>query len=131
MKIETVGAKHAEDIFCGNHHSFYINQKKQVFSWGMNNHGQLGLGNRLTTAAPTRIRDLDPYEGDYVVSIAGGEHHSIAHTRDGVVYCFGRNDEGQIGLGDLYGEYRKKKALEEAAAAEKEAEAKRKAEEEA
>lgn len=39
MKIETVGAKNAEDIFCGNHHSFYINKKKQVFSWGLNNHG--------------------------------------------------------------------------------------------
>lgn len=131
MKIETVGAKNAEDIFCGNHHSFYINKKKQVFSWGMNNHGQLGLGNRLNTAAPTRIRDLDPYEGDYVVSMAGGEHHTIAHTRDGVVYCFGRNDEGQIGLGDLYGEYRKNKKIEQAAEAEREAEAKRKAEEEA
>lgn len=36
MKIEGIGAKSAVDIFCGNYHSFYINDKKQVFSFGMN-----------------------------------------------------------------------------------------------
>jgi regulator of chromosome condensation len=97
MKIEGIGAKNAVDIFCGNYHSFYINKSHQVFSFGMNNHGQLGLGHKDNRAVPTRIKDLDEYEGDYVVNIAGGEHHTIAHTKEGSVYCFGRNDEGQIG----------------------------------
>ena len=73
---------------------------------------------------PTRIKDLDPCEGDYVVEVAGGEHHSIARTKDGLVYCWGRNDEGQVGCGDTYGDYRKKKAqadLEKAMKAEEEA----------
>lgn len=39
MKILTVGARKAIDIFTGNHHSFYMNDKKQVFAWGLNNHG--------------------------------------------------------------------------------------------
>ena len=97
MKMEKVGAKNAVDIFCGNHHSFYINKQKQVFSWGLNQYGQLGIGTLLETATPSRIDSLDPYEGDYVVEIAGGEHHSMARTRDGLVYCWGRNDEGQCG----------------------------------
>jgi len=67
LKIEKVGAKNAQDIFCGNHHSFYINDKNHVFGWGMNNHGQLGIGSKFNTSAPTRIKELDPYEGDYVV----------------------------------------------------------------
>jgi hypothetical protein len=62
---------------------------------------------------PTRIKDLDPCEGDYVVEVAGGEHHSIARTKDGLVYCWGRNDEGQVGCGDTYGDYRKRKAAED------------------
>lgn len=45
--------------------------------------------------------------------IAGGEHHSIAVTMAGRVFCWGRNDEGQCGKGDLYGAYRRKKAQEE------------------
>ena len=113
LKIEKVGAKNAIDIFCGNQHSFYINDKHHVFAWGLNNHGQLGIGNKNNTAAPTRIKDLDPYEGDYVVELAGGEHHSIARTQKGLVYCWGRNDDGQCGIGDTYGEYRKQKAQEE------------------
>jgi regulator of chromosome condensation len=94
LKMEKVGARNAIDIFCGNQHSFYINDKHQVFAWGLNNHGQLGIGNKFNTSNPTRIKELDPFEGDYVVEIAGGEHHSIARTKDGAVYCWGRNDEG-------------------------------------
>jgi regulator of chromosome condensation len=118
LKIEKVGAKAATDIFCGNQHSFYINDKHQVFAWGLNNHGQLGTGNKFNSSVPTRIKDLDPYEGDYVVELAGGEHHSIARTKDGVVYCWGRNDEGQVACGDTYGEWRKEKAQKEMEAAE-------------
>jgi len=93
-KIERLGARSAADVFCGKHHSFYINNKHQVFAWGMNNHGQLGIGNCFNVSMPTRIKELDPYEGDYVVEITGGEHHSVARTKDGVIYCWGLNDEG-------------------------------------
>lgn len=113
LKIEKIAAKNAIDIFCGNHHSFYINNKKQVFAWGLNNWGQLGIGSRLNTAIPVRVRELDPYEEDYVVQIEGGEHHSIALTKDGVVYTWGLNDEGQLGLGDTKGAYLKEKRLKE------------------
>jgi regulator of chromosome condensation len=92
--MEKVGAKNAIDIFCGNMHSFYINDKKHLYAWGLNNHGQLGIGNKFDTSVPTRIQDLDPFEGDYVVEVSGGEHHSIARTKEGLVYCWGRNDEG-------------------------------------
>jgi hypothetical protein len=81
----------------------------------------LGIGNKFNSSVPTRVKDLDPFEGDYVVEVAGGEHHSIARTKDGLVYCWGRNDEGQVGVGDTYGEYRKQKAEEELAKAEEQA----------
>lgn len=48
-----------------------------------------------------------------MVMIAGGEHHTIAVTEEGKVYCWGRNDEGQCGKGDLYGQFKRKRALEE------------------
>ena len=52
-----------------------------------------------------------------------------------MIYCWGRNDEGQLGLGDTYGDYRKKKAAEELAkaeqAAKEEEEEKKKQEEQA
>jgi len=39
LRIERVHARKAVDIFCGAHHSFYINNKNEVFAWGLNNHG--------------------------------------------------------------------------------------------
>ena len=86
----------------------------------MNNHGQLGLGHKHNTANPSRIKELDAYEGDYVTNIVGGEHHSMALTKDGCVYMFGRNDDAQMGCGNLYQEYLNKKTEEEAAKAEAE-----------
>ena len=54
--------------------------------------------------------------------MAGGEHHTIALTKSGRVYCWGRNDEGECGVGDLFGKYRReeaeRKAKEELEAAE-------------
>ncbi len=47
-----------------------------------------------------------------VIMIAGGEHHSIALTREGKVFCWGRNDDGQCGRGDLFGTYKKQKKEE-------------------
>ena len=88
-----------------------------MFSWGLNTHGQLGLGNKFNCSIPTRIKELDP-DGDPVVEISGGEHHSIASTKAGVVYCWGRNDEGQVGCGDTFGDYQRKKKADQAAAAE-------------
>lgn len=40
---------------------------------------------------PTLIK---AFKGLEVVDIAGGEHHSIALTSNGDVYCWGKNDEG-------------------------------------
>ena len=116
MSIMPIKARKVEDVFVGKYHSFYLNDFHHIYAWGMNNHGQLGVGCLVDTAMPTRIRELDPFEDDYVCEIKGGEHHTVARTKDGVVYCFGKNDEGQIGRGNLYGEYRAKKKAEEAEA---------------
>ncbi len=56
--IEKVAAKDAQDIWAGNHHSFYINSKHQVFGWGLNNHGQLGIGHKENTSLPALVKNL-------------------------------------------------------------------------
>ncbi|MBX7195360.1 MAG: hypothetical protein K1X94_25115 [Sandaracinaceae bacterium] len=36
-----------------------------------------------------------------VVEVSLGEQHGCARTRSGEVFCFGRNESGQLGVGDL------------------------------
>lgn len=108
-KIEQVGAKRAVDVWCGGHASFYRNDKGVLFAWGLNNHGQLGIGHKDNVCAPSRVLWANDQED--VVEVAGGEHHTIALTKSGRVYCWGRNDEGECGVGDLFGKYRREQAL--------------------
>lgn len=58
LQIEKIGARDAIEVYAGNHHSFYINSKGQVFAWGLNNHGQLGVGHKENIAMPELVRTL-------------------------------------------------------------------------
>ena len=65
---------------------------------GSNKHGQLGLGTPTVTSksSPSLIDLL----GHKVINfITVGAHHSIAVTRSGQVFTWGRGDSGQLGLG--------------------------------
>jgi alpha-tubulin suppressor-like RCC1 family protein len=52
-----------------------------------------------------------PAEQEEATMVSGGEHHTIALTKSGRVYCWGRNDEGECGVGDLFGKYRREQAI--------------------
>lgn len=58
--IEQVNAKQIVDIFCGNYHNFLVNKKGQVYSFGMNNFGQLGIGFYSEfEVVPREVKTLD------------------------------------------------------------------------
>lgn len=124
LNIEGLGARHVENIFTGAYHSFLTQRKKRktesgeetysvLLAWGLNNFGQLGIGNTENTHAPTEIEE---FEGVEIKDIRGGEHHTILLTAEGQLYGFGKNDEGQIGAGDIVARREEeKKAAAEAA----------------
>ena len=106
LAIAGLGIRGIQDIFTAAYHSFIIRKnpgkkdsETSVLAWGLNNHGQLGLGHVDNTVHPTEI---EAFEGKNIKSIVGGEHHTIALTEEGEVYGFGKNDEGQLGLGEDY-----------------------------
>jgi alpha-tubulin suppressor-like RCC1 family protein len=68
----------------------------QVFSWGLNSHGQLGLGKGVPLQPiPALVRSLI---GVPVTQVAAGGTHTLALTLPGLVYCCGANRAGQLGL---------------------------------
>ncbi|KAJ3313395.1 Regulator of chromosome condensation [Blyttiomyces sp. JEL0837] len=89
---------HVVDGFCGGYHTFLKDEKEHLFSFGLNNHGQLGVGDLEEHEAPKEVAGLDPMEG--VEMAAGGEHHSVVLNKQGRVYTFGRNDDNQLGIGE-------------------------------
>ena len=75
--------------------SFYL------YGFGANDQGQLGLGAiSAPVYAPTLITGLwTPTGPDSIAAISAGGAHSLVLTRSHKVYAFGRNNEGQLGLG--------------------------------
>ena len=67
-----------------------------VYTWGLNDHGQLGLGAaaKTTVNEPTHI---DGIEG--IIDIAVGASHTMLLTAAGDIYTFGRGTEQQLGPG--------------------------------
>ena len=82
------------NVFCGNHTTFAVTSNGIAYSWGLNNCGQLGVGDLENRFKPTPML-LE--EGQIAVQIAGGLHHSLVLTKDGHVYSMGRGDIGALG----------------------------------
>ncbi|XP_029622144.1 probable E3 ubiquitin-protein ligase HERC6 isoform X1 [Salmo trutta] len=83
-------------VACGNSHSLALTKGGQVFSWGLNSHGQLGLGKGVPLQpTPALVRSLT---GVPVTQVAAGGTHTLALTLPGLVYCCGANRAGQLGL---------------------------------
>ncbi len=62
---------------------------------GGNHEGQLGTGStELFIPRPAAVRGLPP-----VVGLSGPHAHYCAWTEEGRVYCWGYNNDGQLGDG--------------------------------
>ena len=96
------GLKNIRAIGAGSYHSFAIKNDGTVYAWGLNQFGQCGIDRQgfvgedgAVIASPSIIESLSGYD---IVSITGGEHHSLALTRSGQILSFGRMDCNQLGL---------------------------------
>ncbi|XP_034405047.1 probable E3 ubiquitin-protein ligase HERC6 [Cyclopterus lumpus] len=83
-------------VACGNSHSLALTKGGDVFSWGLNSHGQLGLGKEVSLQyVPELVCALT---GVAVTQISAGATHTLFLTLPGLVYCCGANKSGQLGL---------------------------------
>nr|XP_015106001.1 E3 ISG15--protein ligase HERC5 isoform X1 [Vicugna pacos] len=84
-------------ITCGDYHSLALAKGGELFAWGQNLHGQLGVGSECPSTPTPQI--VEHLSGVPLVQISAGEAHSLALSMSGNVYSWGRNDFGQLGLG--------------------------------
>ncbi len=79
----------------GSRHTCAIRSDKTLWCWGVNVHGQLGVGDTDTRNVPTRVGT----DADWEEVVCGGLH-TCARRTDNSVWCFGADPVGQLGLGD-------------------------------
>ncbi|XP_020504022.1 RCC1 and BTB domain-containing protein 1 [Labrus bergylta] len=89
--------KVAISIVCGQTSSTAVVDNGEVYGWGYNGNGQLGLGNNGNQLTPCRLAAL---QGLCVQQIVSGYAHSLALTDEGLLYAWGANTYGQLGTGN-------------------------------
>ncbi len=86
--------------FCaGTHHSMAMGSDGNLYSWGLNDYGQLGNGNADTKPHATPSKVTPPDGVTKFTKVSAGGNYSFAFDADGNLYSWGRDDHGQLGLG--------------------------------
>eukprot|EP01083_Nonionella_stella_P003387 9651_1 len=98
-----------QSIATGYYHTCILTSTGKVKCFGLNDSGQLGLGNTddkggASNTMGTNLPFIDFGEAWFAIQIAAGLHHTCALLNNGttpnVMKCFGRNDYGGLGYGN-------------------------------
>mmetsp|Transcript_3197 Transcript_3197/g.4433 ORF Transcript_3197/g.4433 Transcript_3197/m.4433 type:complete len:255 (+) Transcript_3197:99-863(+) len=87
-------------------HTLCVTKDNKLYAFGCDRWQQLGLGSletgsvgytwqagRLWQTTPQHVRALDGVE---IFDVACGDEHSVALSKNGDVFCFGRGNKGQL-----------------------------------
>jgi alpha-tubulin suppressor-like RCC1 family protein len=80
-------------ISAGDRHTCALAAAGEVYCWGYNGYGQLGVGNLESTDTPTRV-DGGPWQ-----AVAAASRHTCGLDAAGAAHCWGDHLMGQLGNG--------------------------------
>ena len=95
-----VGTATWSKVFAGWKVSFGIKPDGTLWAWGLNDVGQLGIGNTTNQFTPVQV-GTDTDWVDVVSGGAGDDQFTIATKSDGTVWAWGDNQVGQYGNGTV------------------------------
>lgn len=95
------------DIALGSGYSCLLFADRNIACWGENEIGQLGIGTTIDNVNPQGIvesvgKSIDSiYAAQSNDGFTGTGGHTCARSTTNELYCWGRNDLGQLGHGDI------------------------------
>ncbi len=109
QKVTTFNSLSVKNISTGGYASggfacAIAGEARDLYCWGYNGYGQLGVGDAVSRSVPTKIslitnvQSVEAGHDDYgsTCAIVGGNNE---------VYCWGYNGYGQVGVGDTTAKY--------------------------
>jgi len=84
-------------ISCGHDFTLVVTHSGKLFSFGMNDVGQLGDGTQQNSFLPVYLKNFN----QIVSKVACGANHSMILTKEGKLYSCGWGQNGILGQGHL------------------------------
>jgi alpha-tubulin suppressor-like RCC1 family protein len=81
-------------VSAAENHSLCVTSDGSVFAWGQNGFGQLGIPKTASSSASSEQKFLpqrvEALRQSFMVMVAAGDRHSMALSRNGEVYTWGK-----------------------------------------
>jgi len=97
---EALGGAAAVLVAAGSGHTMALTLEGELWVWGGGRYGQLGLGDEANRLVPTLVGAGAAFGGLPVLTVACGEIHTLAVTKDGALWTFGNGAIGALGHND-------------------------------
>ena len=94
--VDLEDGKTAVSVSTGEYSTCAILNDNSLVCWGANGFGQLGINNTANQSAPMGVAFA---EQETSMDVGVGSNHACAILSDNSVACWGRNEEGQLGVG--------------------------------
>ncbi len=88
-------------ISAGHNHVLALTKDGDLYAWGNNENGQIGINNTENQSYAKRVLNHEGSEPLYsIADISAGHNSSIVMDAGGNVYTWGYNNSGQLGIGN-------------------------------
>lgn len=87
---------------CASCHCVALDAEGRCYTWGRNEKGQLGHGDKIQRDRPTVVSELSKHK---IIKAGAGRNHTVVVTEDGLSLSFGWNKHGQLGTGSVKNEW--------------------------
>ena len=102
--IQELCHKNIQEFVFGSRFVAALDSEHQVYIWGQNEFGQLGIGYISAENEYVKPKVNEYLINSKVLQLSCGKLHTLALTSDGILYGWGHNKYGQIGCGAEIGE---------------------------
>jgi len=93
--VEQLRSVHVRHVACSRHYSCGVSESGEVYTWGCGKDGQLGHGDSKDVHTPKAVRSLQ----SKIRNVSCAEHHVAVVSENGVLFTWGRGQNGRLGHG--------------------------------
>ena len=91
------------EISVGYHNTCALSMAGAAYCWGYGSDGELGDGGTGSSGVPVAVSTAGVLSGLILTQISTGYEHSCVLSTAGAAYCWGGNNDGQLGSGSTAG----------------------------